>query len=356
MKIFNKETWAVGLAMFSMFFGAGNIIFPLALGQLAGDKNGFAILGLVLTGVFVPFAGVLAMIMFNGDQQRFFGRLGKVPGFLIAFMVIALLGPLGSTPRCIALSYTTFQSFLPGISAPLFGISACIVIYLFAASQKRLLKLLGVVLTPLLLISLISIIVLGFAFPADLAKVDDARFELFLTGLKEGYNTMDLLAAFFFSSTIWALLKGRENRNRISIGASLIAMTLLIIVYGGFSYIAAMHGELLMKDEILSAITFKLAGPYGGILVCIAIGLACLTTAIALISSFSEFVHKEVFRERLSYKIILAGSLLITFVVSTLNFNGISAFLGPILQIIYPGLIVLTIFNIISVKKTKVLI
>ena len=90
----------------------------------------------------------------------------------------------------------------------------------------------------------------------------------------------------------------------------------------------------------------KIAGPYAGMLVCVAIALACLTTAIALISSFTDFIQREVFHEKISYEITLIGALLLTFFVSTFEFTGISLFLWPILQIFYPGLIALTFLNI----------
>ena len=132
---------------------------------------------------------------------------------------------------------------------------------------------------------------------------------------------------------------------------------LLAIIYVGFSYLAAFHGNHLGitgKDELLAAITMRIAGSQAGLLVCITIALACLTTAIALISAFTDFIQKEVFKEKVSYEITLIGALLLTFFVSTFEFSGISAFLGPILQICYPGLIVLTFLNIAySLKNFK---
>ena len=109
-KFINSEATSIGLAMFSMFFGAGNIIYPLAVGQYAGDKNLFAMFGLILTAAIMPIAGVIAMILFDGNYRQFFERLGRIPGFLLALTIISLLGPLGSTPRCIALSYVTLKS------------------------------------------------------------------------------------------------------------------------------------------------------------------------------------------------------------------------------------------------------
>lgn len=168
---------------------------------------------------------------------------------------------------------------------------------------------------------------------------------------------MDLLAAFFFSSTILNILRmsaketesGPGNYVNIALRASVVGAFLLAAIYIGFSYLAAFHGNLLVtnaKDELLGAITMKIAGAHAGVLVCITIALACLTTAIALISAFTDFMQKEVFKENISYEITLVSALLLTFFISTFEFTGISAFLGPILQICYPGLIVLTFLNI----------
>ena len=124
---------------------------------------------------------------------------------------------------------------------------------------------------------------------------------------------------------------------------------MLAIIYVGFSYLACFHGHGLNvggKEELLAAITYKIAGSSAGLLVCTSIAFACLTTAIALIASFSDFMQKEVFKDKVSYEKILTGSLLITFLMSTFEYKGIAAFLGPILEICYPGLIVLTFLNI----------
>jgi len=353
----NLETFSTGLAMFAMFFGAGNVIFPLGIGQYAGDQNTVATLGLLLTAVLMPFMGVFAMILFDGNYQEFFARIGKIPGFILALTTITLLGPVGSTPRCIALTFSTLKSSLPNLSLPIFSAVACLVIYLLSMRKNRILGILGYVLTPLLIVSLASIVFIGFWHPSDVQMNEVPAFSMFLHGLKEGYNTMDLLAAFFFSSTILAILKSKQIENQqsgkgyiqLALRASLIGGLLLSAVYVGFSSVSAFHGsglESVNKDELLNAITMKIAGPYANLLICLTVTLACLTTAIALISVFSDFAQKEIFLEKISYRMTLIGALLITYVISTLEFSGISAFLGPVLQICYPGLIVLTLLNI----------
>src|SRR5262249_47112649 len=265
-KLFKSEPLAIGLAMFSMFFGAGNVIFPLAVGQYAGDKNFYAMAGLILTAAIMPIAGVIAMILFDGSYQRFFGRLGKIPGFILALIIISLLGPLGSTPRCIALSYTTLKSSFLGLHPVLYSALACGIIFLFSIRRNQILTLLGWILTPLLLVSLLIIISLGLFTAHDIQILDAPKGAIFLHGLKEGYITMDLLAAFFFSSTILNLLRMRlksedgEGASRkytsTAFKASFVGAFLLASIYVGFSYLASFHGGHLSingKDELLAA-------------------------------------------------------------------------------------------------------
>lgn len=350
------KTLAIGSAMFSMFFGAGNVIFPLAIGHYAQDKTIYAILGLLLTAVAIPFSGLLAMVLFDGDQKKFFGAIGKIPGFLVAFFIITLLGPLGSTPRCIALSYSTIKMAAGPISPIFFNALACLLIYVFTYQKKRILDWLGYVLTPLLLISLAFIILIGLltSEPSTASEMDS--FTVFLHGLKEGYNTMDLLAAFFFSGIILSALKqthpldSNSGLMKLALKASAIGAGLLSATYIGFSLVASYHGKSLSiegVDQLLGAITLKIMGPSAGIWVCITIALACLTTAIALCNCFAEFIRVQIFQNKISYNQALIGTLLLTFMVANWEFEGISQFLGPVLEVCYPFLIVLTGYNLI---------
>lgn len=358
---------ATGLAMFSMFFGAGNVVFPLALGQIAQDKNFFAILGMLITAVGVPFLGFIAMTMYDGDYKRFFGRVGKIPGFLLAAGIMGLIGPFGAIPRCIALSYSTAKMFLGNIPLPMFSIIACAVIWVFTYKRNNIIDALGYVLTPLLLGSLAILIVLGLVNAPTAQATDHGNFAIFLKGLTDGYKTMDLLGAFFFSSVIIVGLKknldtdSQKGARRLMVTlaqAIAIGAGLLALVYVGFSYVASAYGNVLenvSSDELISIIAIHVLGPNAAIVACAAVSLACLTTAIALAAVFAEFIHKDISMNKVSYSPALIGTLVITFFVSTLNFTRIAAFLEPILQICYPGLIVLCFVNIFyKIKLCKV--
>lgn len=348
---------ATGLAMFSMFFGAGNVVFPLALGQYAQSMNFFAIMGLLITAVGVPFTGLIAMMLFNGDYKKFFDRIGKVPGFLVSAAIMGLIGPFGALPRCITLSYSTIKMYLPEMSLILFSSISCLIILALTIRRNKILEVLGYILTPFLIGSLAIIIIKGLIDSPAAPVVDYSQAAIFFKGLTEGYQTMDLLGAFFFSSVVLTCLgkdlsRGQNSKRliRLALLASCIGAFLLALTYIGFSYAAAFNSLSLAgvnKDELAGKIAVLVLGPYASIVAVLAVSLACLTTAIALCSVFAEFIHKDVTANKVSYEMALVGTLIISFMVSMLDFTGIAQILLPILHVCYPALIVLSVLNIL---------
>lgn len=356
MNTFKKSDYlAAGLAIFAMFFGAGNIIFPLALGQIALDKTPWGLSGLLLTAVAMPFIGLLAMFRYKGKIRLFFSRLGEIPGLIIASLIIFLLGPLGAAPRCLALAHSTLALSFPRIPLILFAAIACLFVFFFTCRENRLLKLLGYILSPLKITLLVLVIIKGFleAPEVTLLSTNLSHTSHFWNGLTEGYKTMDLLAAFFFAPIVISSIgsSGKdENLNRFVLIASAIGAFLLATVYVGFCYLAYFYAPLLEgipNEQLLGAIAIKVLGAHAGLIVSLTVTFACLTTAIALIAAFASFMEKELLKGRFGYIPILIGSLLMTFAVTTLEFQGIAHFLNPILEICYPALILLTFYNLL---------
>lgn len=350
--------------MFSMFFGAGNVVFPLVIGQTMGDQTPFALLGLLITAVGVPFLGLVAILLYQGDYQAFFSRLGKMPGFLLAAAIMLLIGPFGGLPRCIALTYSTLKISLPFLSFGLFSFFSCIVIFICAYKKNQMLNLLGYFLTPFLLLSLGIIVVVGL-WTGDSHHVSSlSATQSFWHGFMEGYNTLDLLASFFFSAMIYSTLKQESKEEgvkrdkeifKLSLKASLVGGFFLTLIYLGFSLVAAWHAASLStvdKGELLAVLTLKILGPYAGLVASATIALACLTTAIALAAVFAEFLQRTLFRNKISYFQSLIITLIGGFAVSLLEFTAIVSLIAPLLQYAYPGLIVLTIFNIVAKLRT----
>ncbi|QVL56872.1 MAG: branched-chain amino acid transport system II carrier protein [Simkaniaceae bacterium] len=346
---------STGLAMFSMFFGAGNITFPLIIGQTVEGGLIWALLGLILTAVLVPFSGLFAITLFEGDYESFFDRIGRWPGFAVIILLLSLIGPFGGIPRCITLTYSTLKVYFSGLHLLTFSLISSLIIFLCSWKKNRILDLIGYVLSPLLVLFLVGIIIKGVFFSSSDPVGSSHIAHPFFYGLKEGYNTMDLLAAFFFSSLVYTKLKkqqeGKEKKGLLLpvFKASLIGASLLSIIYIGFSYVAAHHSLSLEGtgvDQLLGRIGQIVLGHHAGLIVCMSIALTCLTTAIALTVVSAEFLQRRLLRNRISYEWSLVAILVTTVFVSTLEFTGIVHLLAPALQIIYPSLLVLCLFNI----------
>lgn len=242
-------------------------------------------------------------------------------------------------------------------SLPLFSLLSCGLIYLMTYKKSRILDILGFVLTPVLLLSLAILVVKGLITGIPQGPSGDSNMTVFLNAMKEGYNTMDLLATFFFSSVVVTCLKqelgestGVKKLVSMTLSASCIGAFLLAIVYIGISYVAASHSaslEGIPKDELLGNLAMQIMGPYAGIVAVLAVALACLTTAIALAAVFAEFLHENITFGKLGYQISLVLTLVATFFMSTLQFSGIQSFLVPILIVIYPALIMLSLVNLL---------
>lgn len=116
------KTISTGLAIFGMFFGAGNLMFPIAVGLRSGDATLWGMAGFLITVVVLPTLGLVSMILFDGDYESFFGRLGKIPGFFVTLLCLLVIGPLIAMPRIVTLSHTMIAPFIPAIPSIVFSI------------------------------------------------------------------------------------------------------------------------------------------------------------------------------------------------------------------------------------------
>jgi len=349
------KLFSVGLAIFAMLFGAGNVVFPLALGRQVGDQVGFALLGLCITAVLVPLLGLVSSMLFDGDYRKFLGTVGTVPAALVAFVCMILIGPFGATPRCVTLAYAAIKWHVPQLSLFVFSLLAAIMIFAATIKKNLIVDLLGRFLGPLKLILLLSIIVIGVLSPARPAVVDLSSWDSFLQGFKEGYWTMDLLGTIFFSGLIISAIKRHKPEGTskeialLGLKAGLIGSLILGFVYAGFCLVAAMHGTEMMgvgKDQILSALATFILGSKAGVLANMTVAMACLTTAIALSAVFAEYLRSEIFRSHIAYRYALLITVVAVFSMSNLGFSGIARVIEPIVVLCYPALIVLSLANI----------
>lgn len=349
-----------GLALFSMFFGAGNLIFPLIVGREAGNETPFALLGMGLSAVIFPFLGLIAMMYYGGNLTKFLARLGKWPAFALMLVLYLSQGPLGCSPRLVTLMHASIAAYFPSLSLFVFSILICAVVFLMTYRPHKIVDLLGAILTPLLLFTLALLVIVGaYHAPATLQVSEGAGYH-FMQGLKGGYQTLDLIAALLFATVVMPhLSKGvdqsdPERANRLIrkriVGASLIAGGLLMASYVGLCWLAAHHGWTLPAEtapvDLIHVIAVKILGPVGGVVSTLTVFFACLTTAISLSAVFGEYFYSEFMRKKGNPLTGLIIGLVVTAAMANLGFTGIMKILSPMLEILYPGLIVLCLLNI----------
>lgn len=348
---------STGFALFSMFFGSGNLVFPITVGLDSGGHFLLAALGILLTGVLVPFLGVLGMMLYQGDIYQFFSSFGKRGTFIFSFLALALMGPFGVLARCLTVAHGALLLLFPTLSLPVASLMLCFFIFLLTVNKSKIVTILGSFLTPFLLFS-----IGGIAFFAlKQGSVPDTSIQVnqwmaLKNGFFQGYQTMDLLAAFFFSQFVINHLYDKtipydekDSSLKIFCQASLIGASILSVVYFVLVLLGWIYSPLLLQkppQEMLGLIAIESLGYMAAPFLCIAIVFACMTTAIVLTSLFADFLRTEVSQGKLSNAVALLITLGIGFTVSTLEFAGIAKFLGPVLEIVYPALIALTIVNI----------
>lgn len=354
-----KNQWLVlstGFALFSMFFGSGNLVFPITAGLASEGHYLTAILGFLITAVLVPFLGVLGMLLHRGDIYSFFSCFGRGGTFIFSFLALALMGPFGVLARCLTVAHGALLLLLPNLSLPLASFLMCIVIYALAVNKNKIVTTLGVVLTPLLLAAIAVIAFLGLSAESPSPEVTSIGWNALKTGFFQGYQTMDLLAAFFFSQFVinhltktQSIAPDETSSLEVFCKSSLVGAGILSSVYFALVWLGWIYAPFLTAvppQEMLGVIAVQSLGNVAAPFVCIVVLFACLTTAIVLASLFADFLRNEVVKEKMSRGQALLVTLSIGFIVSTFDFVGIAKFLGPVLEAVYPALIALTLFNI----------
>lgn len=357
-----KKILTYGFTIFAMFFGSGNLVFPLAIGSIAQNSWIYGFLGLFLTGIILPFMGLFVIKLYNGDYEAFFNEAGSFAKYVIPFFTISLLGSFGVVPRCITVAHGGVSYINSDIKLWFFAIVFSVISYFFSLKQNIMINIIGKILSPILLSFLLLLIFFGIYFETEFIYNPDAS-NAFYIGFFKGYQTMDLFAAFFFSSLIFLQIqKSEKNSNEksvfyLAIKSSVLGSILLSIVYMGFVFLGGKFSKILDNSEayhFLPIISEALLGENASLFLAICMILSCITTAVALNGIYARFLLKLFSSDEKYFSYMLFVTTFISFIVSLLDFSIISAFLAPLLEISYPGLIVLTILSIIT-RKFKIL-
>lgn len=360
MKLDKRQILLVSFMLFSLFFGAGNLIFPPFLGQNAGNQTILAMGGFLITAVVLPILGVIVVARFGGLD--YLGqKVGKHFGLMFAVVIYLAIGPGLGIPRAASVPFE--MAVAPYLSTSA-NTTVWMLIYSFVfflialwlcLTPNKLVERVGRYLTPSLLILLLFLF-LNFLIRGN-KSVADAQVTYqnlpFLQGFAEGYNTMDAIAALNFGLVIATTLKTfgcnkKQDVMKYTIKAGCIAGSILAMIYIMLSYMGMsssgvyeLHGN---GAWTLRCIVYQLFGDGGAFLLASIFTLACLTTCVGLINSISLFFSQKF--QNISYRAWVFIIVGFSFVVCNLGLNAILSISVPILNAIYPISIVLILLGV----------
>lgn len=352
-----RDIFALGFMTFAFFLGAGNIIFPPQAGLFSGEHTLPAMLGFLITAVGLPLSGIVAVAISGGGWKGLTKELPFPVATLIAVSIFIIIGPAFAGPRAGLVAYEmAFKPFLSDagqLELSLFSIVFFSVSLFLSLNQGKLIDTIGKFLTPALFIGLIILAVGVFVAPqgeigvAQGAYVDSA----FTKGFLEGYNTMDTFAALMFGMLIVDVIRKKGITSQVKtcrylILAGTIAAIGLSFVYISLFYLGATSTGLVFAGanggEILSAYVLALFGPFGQIILSAIILLACLTTAIGLISACADYFAKLT---RVTYQQWVVLLSIICAIVANVGLNQLIEISIPVLFALYPVAIILIVLT-----------
>lgn len=348
----------IGFAVFTMLFGAGNMIYPVKAGVMAGSKYLIGMCGFLLTGVLIPIIGLVAMILFDGNYTTFFNRAGRIPGFLSILFCMLIIGPFLVIPRCVTVSYEMLFPLLPSVGLSLFSAFFCLLTFLCSYKESKLLDLLGKYMSPIIIASFSFIIGLGLVNAQSTIEQIRPASTIFLEQVVHGFQTLDLLGALFFAYIIIRLIKTSTDNNALSskqialmcLKGSIITAILMTGFYVGFILLSAFYAHLVTPDmngaEIFRTIAMHIVGQQGILFLVAAVFIKCLATATALTVVFAEYLRNEIFDKTISYVHALLITVGITGVISNFGLSNIIAWGFPIITAGYPIIVTITLCNI----------
>jgi LIVCS family branched-chain amino acid:cation transporter len=355
-----KQFLALGLTLFALLFGAGNLIFPAIMGQSAGENVWWAVVGFCVTGVGLPLLSVAAL-GYSGcfDLEEAASRVHPWYGIFYSVVSYCAIGPCFAAPRTGTVSFEiAVRPFIDAASVdwvmPLFLLLFFAVAYWFSATPSKIVDRVGKVLAPALIIVILLLIVKSYFPPLGVPQSPDASYATagaaVLQGFLEGYNTLDAIAAFIFATLIINFVRGSGVTDRGAITAAVIksgviAVAALAAIYFFIAKIGAESVQALGRADtgaaVLAGASDRLFGSIGTVILGLIVLLACLSTVIGLITCCAVYFERLV--GVLGYKAWCALFSVISFLVGLFGLKTIIVATVPVLMFIYPLIISLVL-------------
>lgn len=356
-----KEILVLGFALFSMFFGAGNLIFPPSVGVAVGSSWKSAGLGFFLTGIGLPLLGILAFTKV-GNLDNFANKVSTWFNTTYSTILILVIGPLFAIPRTGSVTFEMgikplISSFIPTTSATIFSAVLFFgITYLLVVNESSITDILGKFLTPIILIVLLFITFSGIFLDLGTPIASSISGNQFTYGFINGYQTMDALASVLFGVIIINGLKDKgineeSEQKKYLVSSSFIAAAGLGFIYLSLIFLGAQISGT-SRGLTTSSITLKLAeltlGRLGKFGFGLCVGAACLTTSVGLVALASDWFSKLL---KIKYKTLALIICIFSGAFSVVGLDSIIKFSIPVLTILYPVTIVLIFLNILGIKN-----
>lgn len=352
----NKRYIAIGLMLFALLFGAGNLIFPAAMGQNAGVNVWYAVLGFCVTGVGLPLISIAAL-GYSGclDLEEAAGRVHPWYGVFYSVVSYLAIGPCFAAPRTGTVSFEIavkpfLGSFSPDIALPIFLLIFFLLTYWLAATPSKLVDRVGKILTPALLAVILLLIVQSFITPLGTPQAPTKNYATPVTavmqGILDGYNTLDAIASFIFATLVISFVKedGVTHPKAImkqvllsgSIAVALLAFIYIFIAKIGADSVTPL-GILETGAPVLAGSAKILFGNLGAAILAVIVLLACLSTSVGLVTCCAAYFMRLL--GHFSYKTYAVIFCVISYLVGLFGLKTIIVSTIPVLMFIYPLLV-----------------
>ncbi|MDX5373083.1 MAG: branched-chain amino acid transport system II carrier protein [Pseudomonadaceae bacterium] len=350
---------ALGFMTVALFLGAGNIIFPPSAGMAAGENVWSAAFGFLITGVGLPLLTVVALARVGGGMDELTAPLGRRAGTLLAVAVYLAIGPLFATPRTAVVSFEMGVAPFAGnepLPLALYSVAYFAAVLFLALNPGKLVDSIGKLITPLLLAALLVLGGAALLAPAgEIGAVSESYQAMpFVQGFLQGYLTMDTLGALVFGIVIATAIKDRGVSDgalitRYSVIAGIIAAIGLSLVYLALFYLGAtsqgIAGDAQNGVQILTTYVEHTFGIYGSLLLAVVITLACLTTAVGLLTACGEYFSKLL---PVSYRAVVLTFGVFSLLVANQGLTQLISVSVPVLVGLYPLAIVLVALSLLG--------
>ena len=358
-----KQYLVVASLLFGLFFGAGNLIFPIHLGQMAGANWLVATLGFLVTAVLLPLLSVLAISVTHAKGVYDIGLpLGSTFALVFMILIHLTIGPLFGTPRTASISFKVgIEPMLPQnmaqIGLLIFSTIFFVCAFVVAYEESNILTSIGKVLNPLFLLLLFIVFLMGFFSPMGRAAAQKVTLAYqqapFFNGFLQGYNTMDALAGLAFGVTVVTAVRqmGKttaKSNAKVTAKAGILATLTIGVIYVALIWLGAttlQHYRIAADGgTTFNQIVTYYLGNVGHALLASLITVTCLTTAVGLIAAFAQDFHRSF--PKVSYHTWLFLMTLASFLTANFGLDTIIAWSTPMLMFLYPFAMVLILLSI----------